>query len=269
MCLIILTKNQRKVIKFNHVSGNHLNIEDAKIYYEVVGKQEKPVLLFLHGGFGNIEEFNGILSKLEQDYTIIGIDSRGQGKSTLGSKKLTYQQIQEDVEQVLNYLNIDRLSSIGFSDGGIVGYRLASMTSLNIEKLITIGADWHSKNLESVRGLFQSITAESWKTKFPESYETYRRLNPEPDFKELTESMIPMWLDSSASGFPNENVQNISCPLLIVRGDEDHLCSRKTVFELSEAVEHSSLLNIPFAGHVVFDDQREIFMKILNEFLKE
>ena len=60
---------------------------------------------------------------------------------------------------------------------------------------------------------------------------------------------------------------NISCPLLIVRGDDDHLVSREAVVELSGLVKRSTLLNIPFAGHVAFEDQKEIFAIILNEFL--
>ena len=78
-----------------------------------------------------------------------------------------------------------------------------------------------------------------------------------------------MWLDLSSSGRPNEAVKNISCPLLIVRGDDDHLVSRKAGVELSEVVKNSTLLNIPFAGHVAFEDQKEIFMIILNEFLRK
>jgi hypothetical protein len=55
--------------------------------------------------------------------------------------------------------------------------------------------------------------------------------------------------------------------LLIVRGDDDHLISRAAVVELSGLVENSRLLNIPFAGHVAFEDQRDIFMIALHQFL--
>jgi len=255
--------------KFDHTSGDYFHIDDAKIYYERTGIEGKPVILFLHGGFGTMEDFNAIVPEMARDYTIIGIDNRGQGKSTLGSAPLTYGQIQKDVEYILGKLDIGALNIIGFSDGGIVGYRLAAMTPLNIEKLITIGADWHLKNTEPVRDLFLSITAESWREKFPETFELYRELNPEPDFKTLTESLIKMWLDSGPSGYPNESVKEISCPTLIVRGDDDHLVSGNKLFELSGLIENAHLFNIPFAGHVAFDDQKEIFIRIVHEFLKQ
>jgi len=65
---------------FNHHSGEHLEIDGAKIYYEITGKENSPALLVLHGAFGNLEDFNAILPDLDNDFRVIGIDSRGQGK---------------------------------------------------------------------------------------------------------------------------------------------------------------------------------------------
>ncbi|MBA4185932.1 MAG: alpha/beta hydrolase [Acidobacteria bacterium] len=254
---------------FDHNSGKNIEIDGAKIYYEAVSSENSPVLLVLHGGFGNLEDFNTILPDLDKDFRVIGIDSRGQGKSTLGGQELTYQRIQKDVERVLEHLNIVTVSVIGFSDGGIAAYRLASLTSLHIEKLVTIGSRWHLKNTEPTREMFLKVTGESWRKKFPATYDAYQKLNPEPDFDLLAESLIKMWLDEKSSGYPNEAVKNISCPLLIVRGDDDHLISRETVFELSAIVKGSRLLNIPFAGHAAFEEQKEIFMISLNEFFKQ
>ncbi len=256
-----------KIRRFDHHSGEYLDIDGARIYYEVTGNENSPALLVLHGGFGNIENFNTFLPDLDKEFKVIGMDSRGQGKSTLGSKALTYEQIQRDVERILEHLNIDTVSIIGISDGGIVAYRLASLTPLNIEKLVTIGSSWHLKNTEPMKEMFLKITGESWRRKFPDTYDAYQRLNPEPDFDVLAPSVIKMWLDSNSSGRPNEAVKNISCPLLIVRGDDDHFVSREAVVELSGLVKDSKFLNIPFAGHVAFNDQKEIFMISLNEFL--
>ena len=254
---------------FNHSSGEYLQADDAKIYYEVTGSETRPVLLVMHGGFGTLEDFNVILPELEREFKVIGIDSRGQGKSTLGKQALSYAQMQKDVERVLEHLDVETLSIIGFSDGGIVAHRLASLTSLKIEKLVTIGSRWHVKNTEPARELFLKITGESWRKKFPATYDAYQRLNPEPNFDFLAQSLINMWLDENSSGYPNEAVKSISCPLLIVRGDDDHLISKKTSVELSGIVKGSRLLNIPFAGHAAFEEQKEIFIISLNQFFKE
>lgn len=252
---------------FDHESGESLDVGGAKIYVEVCGNPEGPPLLMLHGGFGTIEDFNVFLPSLSSDFKILGIDSRGHGKSTLGSEELTYEALQKDVLKVLEHLGIDAVSIIGFSDGGIVGYRLAALTSLKVEKLVTIGASWRLLSDDPVREILSKVTAASWRTKFPETYEAYQRLNPEPDFEAFAGSSVRMWLDSSASGYPGELVEKISCPLLIVRGDDDHLVSLGDIAELRGRVEGSKLLNVPFAGHVAYEDQQEIFLIGLRQFL--
>jgi len=68
---------------FTHISHTFVKINSAKIYYEEIGNPLKQPLIFLHGGFGNIEDFNAIIPLLENEYRIIGIDSRGQVKSGL------------------------------------------------------------------------------------------------------------------------------------------------------------------------------------------
>ena len=257
------------VKSFNHESGDYLDVNGAVIYYEETGNESGPVLLLLHGGFGQLETFNPIIPYFSSKFRIIGIDSRGHGKSTMGSSGLSYELMQNDVEQVLTHLEIDSLTIIGFSDGGIVGYRLAGKTSLNILKLVTIGSRWHVKNNVSTSKKSLEMTGSTVKEEFPHFYHTYQHLNPTPDFNLFTQSLVEMWLDPGDSGHPNESVTHITCPLLIVRGDNDVFISLKDVTELSELVKTSTVLNIPFAGHKAFEDQPEIFLKATDQFLEQ
>jgi pimeloyl-ACP methyl ester carboxylesterase len=253
---------------FDHKSGEYVEAGGGKIYFEEIGDRSKQPLLLLHGGFGNMEDFNGIIPLLDDEYRIIGIDRRGQGKSTLGGGMLTYESIQKDVALILHKLDVTNPYILGFSDGGIVAYRLASLSALEIKKLITIGASWHSKSLHATRNILAGITAEKWKVKFPETFEKYQSINPEPDFEKLTTSMVKMWIDENETGHPDENVRNIHCPTLIIRGDKDHLVSRESVFELSTLIRGADLANIPFAGHEVHAEQKEVLMKFVNAFLR-
>ncbi|MDB5133906.1 MAG: putative hydrolase, alpha/beta fold family [Mucilaginibacter sp.] len=252
---------------FNHIIGKFYNTGDANIYYEITGNKEGPVILLLHGGFGTIEDFNPIMPVLNEKYCVIGIDSQGHGKSSLGTKKLSYEIMQKDIQSLLQHLNIQKLSIIGFSDGGITTYRLAVFNPLNIEKMVTIGSRWHVNDALRSEELFLKLTPESWKNKFPEMVTLYQKLNPEPDFDHLFSEVIGMWLDKGKSGYPNEQLKQLACPLLIVRGDQDHLISGKSVADLAGLVKNSMLLSIPFAGHAAFKDQPEIFKISLQLFL--
>lgn len=86
-----------------------------------------------------MEEFNSVVPYLVANFRIIGVDSRGQGKSTFGSN-LNYARIQLDIETLLQSLQINDVTIIGFSDGGTIAYRLAIESSIKINKIVTIGA---------------------------------------------------------------------------------------------------------------------------------
>lgn len=265
-----LRYKQEKIVKqFDHKSGKHIEIDNAKIYSEEINNLSKEPLLFLHGGFGNIENFNGIIPLLSREYRIIGIDSCGQGKSTLGEEKLSYERLQKHVEFILDKLKVANLSIIGFSDGGVVAYRLACFSNLKIAKLITIGSSWHSKSLLTTQKILAGITAEKWKTKFPETFEKYQSINPEPDFDKLSKSIVNMWIDENETGRPDENIKNIKCPTLIIRGENDHLISKDSILEASELIKNSHFVNIPFSGHEVYSEQKNILMETINEFLEK
>lgn len=253
---------------FDHRSGDHLALDSAKIYFEVHGDNTAPPLLFLHGGLGTMRDFNGVLPLLKKRYRLIAVDSRGHGKSTLGTAAMSYERLALDATAVLHHLGVDRYSVLGFSDGGITALRMAAETDSRIDKLVAIGADKMLKLDGPARQLLGSVTAESWTQKFPESVALYNALNPKPEFAELIAAIVPMWLDDTCSGYPDESVKRIRCPLLVVRGDEDHLVSRASTFELVEQVPGAKLLNIPFAGHEVHKDQAEVVMASVNRFLE-
>jgi pimeloyl-ACP methyl ester carboxylesterase len=147
--------------RFEHRSGSYIEIDGAKIYYEETGNKSGHPLLPLHGGFGSIEDFNDIIPRLSQNFRVIGIDSRGQGKSTIGATVLTYERIEKDLE-LIEHLELDNFSIMGFSDGGIVAYRLASHSSSKIKKIVTIGSPWEMKKDGPVRRILVKVTPERW-----------------------------------------------------------------------------------------------------------
>ena len=116
---------ESSVSAFDHQRGRPIEVSGARIYTETLGAGDAPVLVLLHGGFGNIEDFNRLLPALE-GWRVVGIDSRGHGKSTLGQAGWSYQRAQEDVEQVLAALGVTRCTVLGFSDGGIVALRMGA-----------------------------------------------------------------------------------------------------------------------------------------------
>jgi pimeloyl-ACP methyl ester carboxylesterase len=254
---------------FNHESGKHFIHEGCSIYYEEIGDKAKPALLFLHGGMQHIEDFNSIVSFFTDDHYVIGMDSRGHGKSTMGDEPLTFERLQQDVEALVQHLRLREINLVGFSDGGIIAYRLAAARKINIKKIIAIGTTWHIRDGLLTKDLFLGMKAETVKSKFPQLYNRYYALNPEPDFDKFLKALIPMWLDETTAGYPNDNITNIECPVLMIRGDNDHLFTRASVVESATKIKGSTLLNIPYAGHMAYSDQTQICVQVIKQFLEK
>ncbi|WP_437654582.1 alpha/beta fold hydrolase [Sorangium sp. So ce1182] len=65
----------------------------------------------------------------------------------------------------------------------------------------------------------------------------------------------------------HEIVGQESCKVLIARGEDDHLTPSDAVRRLARRIPDSRLLTIPDAGHVAFQDQPELFLRSLLDFL--
>ena len=251
---------------FNHTTGHPVACGDTQIYVEEIGNAEFPVLLMLHGGFGNIEDFNRIAPALSNRFRLVGIDSHGHGKSNLGTAKLSYELMTDDLAQVIDVLQLQGFNILGFSDGGIVAYRYAARQDARLGKIITVGASWEMSEDEPAWKMISGMTAEMWKDKFPQSYESYMRLNPEPDFDPFAKAVLAMWTDLGPDGRPGSLLEQIDNEMLIVRGDKDPLTALDSFAKLRRTAGKINILNIPFAEHVAFDDAPEIFLHAVGKF---
>lgn len=252
---------------FTHSTGDYLQVDDASIYFETAGNPNGRPILLLHGGLGSLKDFNRILEKCPTQFKLIGVDLRGHGKSTMGSAPLNYARYQSDVEAVLAHLSISCVSILGFSDGGIVGYRMAAKGAPKVEQLITLGSQWRLTPDDPSLPLLSNMTSEKWYEMYPDSVSHYNKINPQANFDALVAAVADVWTDMQSTGYPCEAVTDIQCPVLIVRGDEDELLSLSESGELVSRIEGSRFFNIPFAGHAAYEHSADIFCNVINEFL--
>lgn len=185
----------------------------------------------------------------------------------LAPPDLSYQLLQEDAEYILTRLGINKLSVIGFSDGGIIGYRLALGNKVKITHLVAIAAGWHHETNPETIAMLKHITGPWWKKRHPEYFKKYHRLNLNGDFDLLVDKCVSMWLDQTASGYPDERIREIKCKLLLIRGDADFLIPLKSLTDIKSFLPQTQFLNIPCATHAVLEEKPEVCLKYIEQFL--
>ena len=131
---------------------------DAILHYRDNGKTDAPALLLLHGGLGTAaDDFAPLLPRLHPHYRVIENDTRGHGQSTRGSVPLTYAQIAADAKHLIDTLRLNTYHILGFSDGGTAAYHLA-LNDERAQSVLTVGAHWHSSQIEPARDMYESLT---------------------------------------------------------------------------------------------------------------
>ena len=259
-----------KKAEFNHKAGEHFEIAGANIYYEVIENTGKPTLLFLHGGMGNMADFNPVIHLFADDYHIVGIDSRGHGKSTLGTEPLTFKRLQLDVEAIINHLELNDVNVIGFSDGGVVAYRLALSDKVAIKKIITTGAVWGEHDAKDNQKFFEGVTHADYMTSehFKHNFDLYEQQNPQPDVHKFIECVEEMWFDTSENGYPNISAATtIGIPTLIIRGNDD-IDTLESYVEMLPQIPNAILCNVPFEGHTpTFEKYPQFFVEVIKDFV--
>ena len=136
----------------NPQAGSYYDNNGTKIYYEVYG-EGKPVVI-LHGNGGSIRGRAAFIEEFAKKYKVIAFDNRCHGKSGCPSGYLTYEQMADDVDKVLQHLGIDSAYVWGHSDGGIVGLLLAIHYPGKVKKLLASGANLRPDSTAVEPGLF-------------------------------------------------------------------------------------------------------------------
>ncbi|ASP38483.1 oxidoreductase [Bacterioplanes sanyensis] len=245
--------------------------QGRNIGYRIEGDANKAPLLLLHGGLGSMDDFAAVLPSLAEQFHVIQMDFRGHGRSTLGnlstsSPSISYARHLQDVIALLDHLAIERCSVLGFSDGGIVGYWLACQYPQRVQRLVTVGSQWRLADDDPARAILADVTESFWRQQFAPEVASYEQSNPEPDFTRLLQQVQCMWLDGS--GYPQQQVQNIVCPVLLMRGDEDFLLSLAETIALQQQLADACIANIPMASHALLQEQPTVAVTLIRQFLE-
>ena len=98
-------------------------------------------LLLLHGNSSSINLFEKQIPEFRKQYRVIAVDTRGQGKSSEDGKTYTYDLFADDMNALLDYLRLDSVNIVGWSDGGNTGLLMAMKYPKKVKKLVTMGAN--------------------------------------------------------------------------------------------------------------------------------
>jgi pimeloyl-ACP methyl ester carboxylesterase len=222
----------------NPAAGNTFVFTGSRFYYETYGAGVP--LLLIHGNGQSIGSFKGQIGPLSKRHEVIAMDSRGQGKSELGSAALTYEQMAEDTNALLEHLRLDHVKVLGWSDGGIIGLLLTIHHPDKVAMLAVMGA-----NLEpdaaypwAIEGIVRTRTRITAK------------LAHSKDPKPLQFELKLLDLLGNQPHIPLSDLNTIQVPTLVMAADRDVIRDDHTL-RIFHAIPKSQLAIFPGATHII------------------
>ena len=190
------------------------------MYYLVQGSGGIPLVL-LHGAFSNIQtDFGKMLPTLAKNRQVIAIEQQGHGHTPDMDRPLTYEQMADDVAELLRQLRITKADFFGYSMGGAIGTYVAIRHPELVRKLVFAGGAAYS-----VAGFYSELMEGEKKMK-PEDFagtpwlKAYLRIAPHPgDWPKLVTKIKD--LDVNWRGLSDDQLRSIKVPTLLIVGDAD------------------------------------------------
>ena len=243
--LVITTLLAQEQVAINEIegTGNFLEMDWGRTYYEVYG-EGKP-LLILHGNGGSAKSKRHMVEQFAEDRMVIAMDSRCHGKSTCPDEDLDYFNMAEDVFNLMEHLGYEKYSIWGHSDGGILGLILGYTHTDKIERMVLSGANAYLEGLEP-----EIVSIMS-------NYEKIQNPTMQKHIK-LMYDQRPILLD---------DLKRVNVPVLLMVGDRDAVQLEHTL-ALFKTLPMAQLCILPGTTHFIENEKKEQLVFWINEFQK-
>jgi len=257
--------------------GRYAFVNGLKMYYEVRGPERGRPIVFLHGAFSNIEsDFGKILPTIAKTRQVIAIEQQGHGRTADIDRPLTYEQMADDVAELLRQLRVTNADFVGYSLGGGIAMYIAVRHPELVHKLVYAGGASYDPD-----GYYPALL-EGEKKMTPDAFvgtpwlRTYQRIAPNKgDWPKLVEKIKV--LDLSWRGLSEDQVRSIKAPAMLIVGDADVVRPEHVVkmFQLLGGgvpgdlvgLPRSRLAVLPATTHVTLITRTAWLLSMIPEFL--
>lgn len=250
-------------INYGSNKGKFVTINSTKIYYEEYGKGTP--LLMLHGGLGDISDFEKVIPNLSKKFRVIIPDAPGLGRSEYAENLLSYNLLADYNSKFIDQLKLDSLYVIGWSDGANTALILAKNRPEKVKKMIISGANYKLSGFtkEALEDCKNVADTSFVKNELKGWIKNYQNLSSKKWTRYISE-VGQMWFKEEY--FPKSDLEAIKIPTLIIYGDRD-MYTLEHGIEIKNAISKSQFCVIPDCSHEVFREKPKLFIEIGLNFL--
>lgn len=209
------------------------------------------------------------VASLAQHFRVVRYDTRGHGQSAVPDGPYAIDDLVDDVVDLLDRLELERVHFVGLSLGGMTGLRLAARNPERVDRLVVLCTSallapaqaWHDR-ARTVRTRGSSAVAEAvvgrwytdeFATRNPERIIAARAMvaaTPAEGYASCCEAIAEMDLTGDLSA--------ITAATLAIAGAEDPVTPPPHLERIASAVTDGRLQIVPHSAHLANDEQPTI-----------
>ena len=267
-----------------------VEVNGLRLHYLDWGGPSDDVLLLLHGITGNCHAWDDFAEHVRDDFRVLALDQRGHGASEHAPEGYPVTAFASDIAEFRRALGFGRFDLVGTSLGARNAMPYAAEHSASLRHLVLVDAGPEVER-SGARTLMAGVGAErplAFRSR-EEAAEYFRLRNPNTSPKQVERSIDYglrlnwaeklvwrhdpdlLWITGSAGAreIPLlwESCGRISCPTLILRGEDSDILGRRTVERMLEVMPTATAEEVPGAGHSILIDQPDRFERAVRAFL--
>ena len=252
-------------------TGKRITVNGMQMYYEVSGKGEP--LVVLHGAYMDIPSMGGIIPKLAETHRVYALEFQGHGRTTDIDRKITYQNLADDVAAFMDAVKLEKADIFGYSMGAGAGVQLAIRHPAKVKKLVAASVAYDLRGWQpEFTAFIPQMTVEGM-LQMPFFKEQADR---KPGFRGLIAKLIQLEKEPMAW---EAGVKQIRVPVLLIAGDADvatlehnvaffRLLGGGAMGDMGKPLPASRLAIMPATSHTAVITQVGLLHAFVEPFLK-
>ncbi|MEX2556641.1 MAG: alpha/beta hydrolase [Actinomycetota bacterium] len=254
-------------------------IRGADFHYELAGDAE-PVLTLVHGGLAHSAVWRSQVPPLSLHARVLSLDLRGYGESGGADSGCTVAGWARDLIGLWDALELESSYLLGFSLGGMIAQEVALLAPERVAGLVlqstSARLDEDARRAFMLRadvveatGLAEELATHlqrAFSPRFlaeqPELVECYRREVARTDPAVLAASFRAV-----ASFHRLDELPRISCPTLVLAGEEDQGGFARDALALRATIPNAALAILAGVGHTIHLEAPSTFTTMVRDFV--
>ncbi|MEP2987390.1 MAG: alpha/beta hydrolase [Parasphingorhabdus sp.] len=256
-----------------------------------------PTLLMMHGLTRNSADFEPLIGALDENYNVISVDQRGRGQSDYDLDPANYlpDVYTADMFALLDELNIDKVTAIGTSMGGLIAMIMGAVQKDRLSGIIIndIGPEVDSAGIARIQSYVgKTETVPTWEgaaaacrdvnhTAFPNFEDADWMKFAKRTYVQENGSIRPAYDPAIASSMEGDEPATVptdlwqmwdmltDLPMLLIRGAITDILHQKTAARMQD--QHSGpfkRVDVAHVGHAPILDEPEA-VSAIQQFVKQ